>query len=361
MQQQVPNSKGGFHPDTKPFDDSKMLPGVSQKIVAIKLWADNALVGGIEVTYLVNGAPSKAPAHVGSQSWGMPTQELYLDADESIIEISGWHGAIMNKVVFKTNKGKLLQGGGHGPQMFTLPIAPGQQAIVIQGGSNGHIHNIGCQVGPLFGGGMSMGGGFSGQPAGVMAAPTGGFGQQPAGFGMQQGGFGGPQPGGFGSMPPAGGIGGQQGQIQYSQETASKLYPDSRHFDTLTDAARNGVLHKVTIFHNGQLVYGLALAWTLPDGQKSKSGYIGRLKELKGHHVKKESLKLNPGEQVIEVSGRHGELIDAIIIRTNAGRVIQAGGMGGGQFPNLLPAGKQLAGFYGHVGGTIHKIGIFYK
>jgi len=346
--------KGGFNPDTQPFDDAQLLGGVPQKIVAIKVWGDPVCVGGIEVTYLIHGGVKKAPTHVGSQGWSMPTQELHLDQDEFVIEVSGSHSQILNKLVIKTTKGKTIAVGGFGPQQFTLPIAPGFQAAAIVGGTNGHIHNIGVITAPAA---LPMGGGFGG-----------GFGapQPQQGFG---GGFGAPQPqagfgGGFGAPQPQAGFGGGFGGpqvVQAGPAGGGKVHPDSRAFDLLCESARTGNLHKVTLLHNGSLLYGIGLVWITPDGQKHKSGYVGRLKELKSPLVRKETLTLAPGEHIVEVSGRAGELIDGVTLRTNTGKSIHAGGHGGAPFPNLLPPGHYLAAFHGHCGGTVHRIGVHFK
>jgi len=70
-------------------------------------------------------------------------------------------------------------------------------------------------------------------------------------------------------------------------------------------------------------------------------------------------LNLETGEFITEVSGRVGNLIDRLEIRTNLGKSISVGGNGGSPFNFSIPYGSQVVGFYGGVGGHLHNIGIY--
>jgi len=73
------------------------------------------------------------------------------------------------------------------------------------------------------------------------------------------------------------------------------------------------------------------------------------------------SLVLESGEYIVDVSGKLGEIIDSMEIRTNRGRVLRHGGNGGHTtFRFSIPSNSQIVGFYGGFGGHLHNIGIFY-
>jgi len=73
------------------------------------------------------------------------------------------------------------------------------------------------------------------------------------------------------------------------------------------------------------------------------------------------SLVLESGEYVVDVSGRHGDVIDSLEIRTNRGRVLRHGGNGGHiPFRFSIPSNSQIVGFHGGVGGHLHTIGVYY-
>jgi len=70
-------------------------------------------------------------------------------------------------------------------------------------------------------------------------------------------------------------------------------------------------------------------------------------------------LNLDTGEYITEISGRSGNIIDRLEIRTNLGKFIAVGGNGGSPFRFTLPYGSQVVGFYGGVGGHLHNIGVY--
>jgi hypothetical protein len=319
--------KGTRGSDTVDFDDLALLGALPTKITHIKMWADPASVGGLQVTYLVGGMPRQAPQHVGSQGWNMPTQELALGPDEFVTEITGSHSTLIQNLVFKTNQGKVLSGGGMGPQAFTLTIPGGQQAVALRGGANGYLQTIGCSCGPL--------------------VPGAGLGPQALPLGPPV-------------SPPPPSLFPFAASVQFTPEVGGKLHPDSRRFDMGNDAAKGGQLMKVSMLHNGKQIYGLACTYFF-NQKKAKSGYVGRLKNLKNPTMQKVTLSLQPGEQIIEVSGRAGDLLNNLTLRTNSGRLVTAGSFVGDPFPNILPPGRQLVTFHGLYGECLHKIGLYFR
>jgi len=70
----------------------------------------------------------------------------------------------------------------------------------------------------------------------------------------------------------------------------------------------------------------------------------------------KEELAVNEGEFITHVSGRAGDIIDALTLKTNSGTKIQGGGNGGHARSISIPSNGRVVGFVGGIGGHIHNI-----
>jgi hypothetical protein len=68
------------------------------------------------------------------------------------------------------------------------------------------------------------------------------------------------------------------------------------------------------------------------------------------------TLNLQPGETIVDISGRGGNIIDYLIIRSSNGQKIEIGGFGGNPFQNIIPAGARIVGFAGGVNGHLHNL-----
>jgi hypothetical protein len=65
-----------------------------------------------------------------------------LAPDEYINNVSGRHGDIYDRLVFRTNKGKVLKLGGSGGTPFSFDLKRSDKVIAFAGGVGGHIHNL---------------------------------------------------------------------------------------------------------------------------------------------------------------------------------------------------------------------------
>lgn len=63
------------------------------------------------------------------------------------------------------------------------------------------------------------------------------------------------------------------------------------------------------------------------------------------------TLNLNPGEYINYIGGRRGDILDRIVIRTNQGHELEAGGEGGDDFELAIDGevGKLSFGYGGHL------------
>ena len=68
---------------------------------------------------------------------------LNLEIDEFITKISGHYGNQIERVHFETNKGRVMEAGhDEGGNYFEVGIPEGSCLGKIDGGKNGHIHNL---------------------------------------------------------------------------------------------------------------------------------------------------------------------------------------------------------------------------
>jgi hypothetical protein len=73
-----------------------------------------------------------------------------------------------------------------------------------------------------------------------------------------------------------------------------------------------------------------------------------------------QTLYLQPGEFISDVSGSYSNVLVSLEIRTSLGRSMRVGGNGGTPFRFANPYGSQIVGFYGGCGGHMHNIGYYY-
>jgi len=77
-----------------------------------------------------------------------------------------------------------------------------------------------------------------------------------------------------------------------------------------------------------------------------------------GH--KEATLHLEKDEFITDISGRHGDVIDHLTIKTSRGKEISVGGEGGNPHGNLIQYGKQIVGFGVGTGGHLHNLYVYY-
>jgi hypothetical protein len=121
---------------------------------------------------------------------------------------------------------------------------------------------------------------------------------------------------------------------------------------TLQTILNGDVLTKVTlragdVVDNLTCVYGQA--WVAPHG--GSGGKQGQ------------TLQLQPGEFISEISGRAGAVVDYVALTTTKGQYLHAGGGGGGDFSWSVPQPSDaeytcVVGFCGRAGRVIDAIGV---
>jgi len=105
----------------------------------------------------------------------------------------------------------------------------------------------------------------------------------------------------------------------------------------------------------GRFVDGIQAVYTLPDGSVFEGPWHG------GRGGTINAFKLDSNEYIIGLSGRGGEYIDSLIIRTNRRSSPQFGGTGGRQEYRIdVPSGNQAVGLIGRSGKYLDAIGLSY-
>jgi hypothetical protein len=133
---------------------------------------------------------------------------------------------------------------------------------------------------------------------------------------------------------------------------------DTAAFDHVSEiglTADSRITH-VTIVSAGGAILGIIVDYNGPHGKKSskKVGNAGGAKT-------KTELKLKADEYFVHISGRAGNFLDHITLRTNKGQSIDVGGEGGSPFDLNIPEGSAVIGFQGGIGGHLHNISAIFK
>jgi hypothetical protein len=105
----------------------------------------------------------------------------------------------------------------------------------------------------------------------------------------------------------------------------------------------------------GRYVDGIQALYTLTDGSVFEGPWHG------GRGGTINVFKLDSNEYIVGLSGRYGEYIDSLIIRTNRRTSPQFGGTGGRQeFRIDVASGNQAVGLIGRCGKYLDAIGLSY-
>lgn len=118
-------------------------------------------------------------------------------------------------------------------------------------------------------------------------------------------------------------------------------------------------LASVQLAHNGECVWGILCEYRTKDGivaapQHNLRGY-GWYANGEEQAVK---LELAPGERIVRVMARCGEIMDRLELHTDLGQSIAAGGDGGSAVKVDIEQGTHVFGFSGHrSAGALVRLG----
>lgn len=137
-----------------------------------------------------------------------------------------------------------------------------------------------------------------------------------------------------------------------------KSHPDTRHFDDAEDlqGAKDVILKKIIVIY-GEFVFGIRCDYKTSNKKlvKTLPRWHSSVNPKKEH---RKEIVFNNDEYIINITGRHGDVIDHVIFHTNKGRELRFGESDGGEpFDMKIPPGFQVKSLKGGYGGHLHNIG----
>jgi hypothetical protein len=137
------------------------------------------------------------------------------------------------------------------------------------------------------------------------------------------------------------------GQTNIAGGTGGEAFSD-------TQIPLGGRISEIRI-SSGKYIDGIQVLYTLPDGSVFEGPWHG------GRGGSPDVFKLDANEYVVGLSGRCGNYIDSLIIRTNRRTSPQYGGTGGRQdFRIDVASGNQAVGLIGRAAKYLDAIGLSY-
>ena len=293
---------GRTHRDTQVFDDVAQLeldPHYS-RIERIEVEYDS-LVFGFIVTYNRGPGASQVVHHMGNGQGHRHKAAINLAPDEFITHVSGRHGDVFDHLKIMTNRGQVLDVGGHGGGPFDVAIPPNYTVLGFKGGLGGHVHNLALILKPI-----------------LVWNP-----QVSARFGNQ--------------------------------------HPDTRPFDDLPllQGANFSQITEIKAVSDGNCVLGIEVHY-LVNGREPRSSGWHMGSSPAGRRIE-EVLRFAGNEHVVQIEGRCGNVIDHLKIVTNRGQQLSVGGHGGSPFNIQVPPGRRVVAFGGGCNGHLHNIYVHFN
>jgi len=146
---------------------------------------------------------------------------------------------------------------------------------------------------------------------------------------------------------------------------AGKSHADTLQFDDynsnkqLLGSSSNVRISELRVIHDNKVIIGIEVIYEA-DGQIVSGGmHCG--KEV-SHTAVNQAVQLGYGETITGITGKHGDVIDSMIVTTSTGTNYQFGGTGGSfNYSLYIPAGKTIKSFAGGTGGHLHNISCYYS
>ena len=136
------NLLGKSFSDTETFDDWEWLENKFNYAVAeIKVWHDGKFVHGVQFHYHLDGT-KKTPGKHCTEKSGLKCESLVLNENEHITKVLLRAGDMIDHIVFYTDQGRKVGGGGNGGVPLVAVLQPMNQFVAVGGGIGGHLHNL---------------------------------------------------------------------------------------------------------------------------------------------------------------------------------------------------------------------------
>lgn len=292
---------------------SDVQPPAGARVTEVRIWSGDT-VDSVQMVYaLADGSTTMGPKHGGS---GGGLNVFRLDPDEYITGLSGRYGDTVDSLRIQTNKRISPQYGGRGGSRdFRIDVPAGNQALGLAGRAGDTIDAIGLTHAPIY----------------SQTTPQ-----------RRRGGW-------FTSSQtsPQQSIG-QVGQTSIAGGSGGSPFSDP-------ELPQGAKIAEVRI-QSGDRVDGIQIVYLLPDGSLLEGARHGRM----GGSYR--TFRLDSDEYVIGISGRYGDTVDSLQIRTNKRTSQLFGGRGGDKDYRVdVPTGNQGIGFTGRCGSSMDAIGLIHS
>ncbi|EAR91348.1 jacalin-like lectin domain protein (macronuclear) [Tetrahymena thermophila SB210] len=152
---------------------------------------------------------------------------------------------------------------------------------------------------------------------------------------------------------------------KFSKKAGKDNHQNSNYFDHLEQSSLKNSFHtpevkRITVFHNNNIVVGIEVTYSTLGNQNAAT--ISSKGTSCYGFVQSSSIELSFGERIEEISGRAGDSIDRIKIKTNKNQVLEVGGFGGQPF-NFILVGYHptVISFGGSTREYLDSIYVIYK
>ena len=141
-----------------------------------------------------------------------------------------------------------------------------------------------------------------------------------------------------------------------------KVHADTTYFDDYNSVLKGKSdvrLCELRVIHDHKYIFGIEAIYDADMSQTSGGLHCGN--EINSKAVN-QSVMLDYGENITGITGKYGNTIDSITIKTSAGKVYKFGGTGGDySYAVYIPEGKTVKAFAGGTGGHLHNISCYYE
>lgn len=318
---QSSNLCGKTHDDTKNFDDWGKISSenTNTRLTSITVYYKKGkFVYGFRQKWECNDKDIEGDKHRGDEYEGIfkdgDKTKITFKYGEYITRVYGRNGDVIDKLVLELNTGRIYEFGGEGGDPFDCEIPPGYAVGCLTGGHNGHLHYIQAWYGLM-------------NPA-TQSQTTFFYYPMPARF---------PQEANHGPT--------HQDTVQFMDQ-----------IDINNPTFR---LDTVKVFYSNDNVVGFHSIYEMDGQYIFGQRFLGSSIQEDPSQIREKMLCMEVDEFITHLSGKSGDILDSITLKTNKGREITAGGEGGEYFEMDIPYKHCVGIIGGGKNGHIHNLKVY--
>eukprot|EP01017_Pseudomicrothorax_dubius_P003037 TRINITY_DN10331_c0_g1_i1.p1 TRINITY_DN10331_c0_g1~~TRINITY_DN10331_c0_g1_i1.p1 ORF type:complete len:337 (-),score=37.94 TRINITY_DN10331_c0_g1_i1:151-1161(-) len=326
---------GQIYPDVIIYDDGVLLglnASKTHKINRICIIHDEKYVYGCEIHYQDPQRRNSFSTglHLGHQVTSSSVESvIYLEDDEFITECGGSAGSWVDSLVFTTNKGRKISGGGAGGTPFLFIAPENSHFATVAIGIGSYLCNI--ELRPVYTHSHKRKSSLSNERGSI--SPFEGL------------------PMNGSKLHRSKAVGSVEGELDFfddNQEHFQDLYFDPQ-------------LASLVIYSDDEQIVGLAATYRDVENRYGPFKHFGGKATNGG--LKHQTLTLSLGDQIVEVSGVVSQIgIIRLKVKCATGKAIELGGQTQGESFSLLPSeGKKICGIGGALGIGLQYLYVYFQ